>query len=297
MYRFYDELDQWKIDPALANAFSNIVLLRHGESLWNSLDTFTGWTDVPITLRGGFEARAAGRKMADLDLQFDVVFTSYLQRTTVTASICTAELGQPDVEVQRRWELNERHYGALTGLNKKLVKRQLSKDQFARYHADPPPLQPSSPYFPGNDPTYSNINPELLPLKESFEDTKQRIGKLWDSEILPAAKQGKKLLIVTSKNALRGLLMHLSDLSYEHVKHIDIPNATPFKLALPIGKILSLENDPRSDSSTCVEHDAPVVESDPDPFTQSTDEPDATPIPVRVRRRSKQNLNTPKYFL
>ncbi|GBD23923.1 2,3-bisphosphoglycerate-dependent phosphoglycerate mutase [bacterium HR29] len=210
---------------------ATLVLLRHGESTWNKENLFTGWTDVPLSERGVEEARTAGRLMREEGLVFDIVFTSLLARAIRTAEIALEELGQSWLPVERSWRLNERHYGALQGLNKKELAERYGSEQVFRwrrsYDVPPPPLEPDDPRHPRHDPRYRLLPPEVLPATECLKDVVARMLPYWQDAIAPRLLEGKRVLVVAHGNSLRALVKHLDRISDEAVAELNIPTGIP----------------------------------------------------------------------
>eukprot|EP00307_Rebecca_sp_RCC1486_P005546 CAMPEP_0119419466 /NCGR_PEP_ID=MMETSP1335-20130426/20947_1 /TAXON_ID=259385 /ORGANISM="Chrysoculter rhomboideus, Strain RCC1486" /LENGTH=254 /DNA_ID=CAMNT_0007444775 /DNA_START=60 /DNA_END=824 /DNA_ORIENTATION=- len=239
----------------------SVVFLRHGESVWNKAGIFTGWVDVPLSEEGEEQAQMAGSYLATWGFEFDHVYTSCLQRTTRTAELVLNELEQgwdPSI-VTRSWRLNERMYGALTGLNKRDVANEYGSDQFQQWVTDPPPLQRTSRFYPGNDPMYAHLPQDVLPLKESFEDCMKRVVPLWEEEIKPLVLLDmKRVLVISSRNSIRALLMHISDISTQELLTIDIPNGVPLVYEIEMDCLKTIESD------TCnFGVDGPFVRSKP----------------------------------
>jgi len=212
-----------------------LVMMRHGESLFNRHNVFTGWCDVPLTPAGREEARRSGRVLAGAGLEFDVVFCSVLQRATTSAHLALEASGQSYVEVRPRWELNERHYGALQGLNKGQVEADgdpaLVTAWRSSYHACPPPMEPSHPHYPliARDRRYAQLVADgTLPTSESIADTAVRVMDLWVREIAPLVRSGKKVLVVAHRNSLRALVRNLEGLDDAQVASLRIPTGSPF---------------------------------------------------------------------
>lgn len=187
-----------------------LVLLRHGESEWNRDKRFTGWTDVGLSEDGRAEARRAGERLRARNYAFDLCFTSVLQRATQTSEIVLATMGQPEVPIEQSWRLNERHYGALQGLDLWRAVRThgllpVLRCQY-QYGARPPALLPADDRFPGHDPRYQSLRAEELPSGESHADTLARVQPYWLERIVPEAARGHRVLIVSHKNTLRALL-------------------------------------------------------------------------------------------
>jgi len=221
-----------------------LVLLRHGQSVWNLENVFTGWTDVALSDQGVEEARAGGRLMAEADLSFDVVQTSLLRRAINTAAIALDEMDLGWVPVEKHWRLNERHYGALQGLNKKQTSDEFGPEQVhiwrRSYDTPPPPLEVSDPRHPLNDPRYAWMPPELAPATECLADVVDRMLPYWYDEIVPAIRAGKRVLVAAHGNSLRALVKHLDDVSDEAITELNIPTGIPLVYRLdadlrPIG--------------------------------------------------------------
>ncbi len=210
---------------------SKLVLLRHGESTWNKENLFTGWTDVPLTEDGEEEARRAGRLMKEEGYEFDVVHTSVLLRAIQTANITLEEMGLAWLPVKRHWRLNERHYGALQGLNKKETADKYGKEQvFAwrrSYDVQPPPLDPGDERHPGHDRRYAALAPDLLPATECLKDVVARMLPYWYDDIVPDVRAGLRLLVVAHGNSMRALAKHLEDIPDVEISGLNIPTGIP----------------------------------------------------------------------
>lgn len=210
---------------------STLVLLRHGESLWNLENIFTGWTDVALSSKGEDEAREAGRMMSEAGLAFDVLHTSLLERAIATANITLAEMDMSWLPVRRHWRLNERHYGALQGLNKKDTADKYGLDQvhvWRRSYAIPPPaLELSDERHPSHDRRYASLAPEQLPATECLADVVDRMLPYWYDGIVPDLRAGRTTLVVAHGNSLRALLMHLDGISTEAIPELNIPTGIP----------------------------------------------------------------------
>jgi len=208
-----------------------LVLLRHGHSEWNLADRFTGWTDIPLTEIGLAEAAAAGRRLAQAGHAFDEVHGSVLQRTRQTVETLLAAMGTPGVPLFTSWRLNERHYGALQGMNKQDIfaawGETASRRWWRGYLDAPPPLDANDPRHPRLDPLYSALKPEDLPRSESLRDCQQRMLPYWHEVLLPRLRGGRRLLVVSHGNTLRGLVMHLDGLDAEAMERVEIPSAVP----------------------------------------------------------------------
>jgi 2,3-bisphosphoglycerate-dependent phosphoglycerate mutase len=208
-----------------------LVLLRHGESLWNQEDRFTGWTDVGLSEKGEREALRAGKLLKQAGYKFDVAYTSVLKRAIKTLWIVLEEMDLMWIPVHTTWRLNERHYGALQGLNKSQTADRYGADQVRlwrrSYQIRPPELEPSDERYPGRDPRYLSLRPGELPLSESLQDTVKRFFPYWSAVIAPAVLRGEQVLVVAHGNSLRGLMKHLDGLSDGEIMEIDIPTGAP----------------------------------------------------------------------
>lgn len=211
---------------------STLVLLRHGQSVWNQQNLFTGWADVDLSDQGVKEAKEAGAKLLAAGFCFDVAFTSLLQRASHTLDIVLAEMKLTGIPIYRSWHLNELHYGALQGLNKALMTAKFGEEQVniwrRSYSVRPPPLMPSDARVPAKDPLYKDIDPSELPLTESLADTFKRFLPYWQGDIVPLIKAGKHVLIVAHGNSLRALMKHLDNISEEDIAHIELPTGSPY---------------------------------------------------------------------
>jgi len=208
-----------------------VVLLRHGESLWNMENRFTGWTDIDLSPKGIEEARESGKTLKAEGYIFDCAFTSVLKRAIRTLWIVLDELDRMWIPVYKSWRLNERHYGALQGLNKAETAKKYGEEQVKiwRRSADvrPPALEKDDPRYPGFDPRYADLSEEEIPLTENLIDTINRVTSYWESTIAPTIKSGKKVLIVAHGNSLRGLVKYLDNLSNEEIMELNIPTGIP----------------------------------------------------------------------
>jgi 2,3-bisphosphoglycerate-dependent phosphoglycerate mutase len=208
-----------------------MVLFRHGHSEWNLTDRFTGWTDIPLTEVGLAEAATAGRQLAQAGYAFDEVHGSVLLRTRQTVEVLLAAMGTPEVPLFTTWRLNERHYGALQGLVKQTIfvawGEQASRRWWRGYVDAPPPLDINDPRHPRFDPLYAALDPRALPASESLRDCQQRMLPYWHEVLVPRLRAGRRLLVVSHGNTLRGLVMHLDGLSAEAMEKVEIPYAVP----------------------------------------------------------------------
>lgn len=208
-----------------------LVLLRHGESVWNKENRFTGWTDVDLTEKGIEEAKDAAQVLKKEGYEFDVIFTSFLIRATKTTDLVVKEMGL-DVPVERSWRLNERHYGALQGLNKSETAHKYGEEQVLKwrrsYDIQPPAMTKEDERYAGKEERYKDLGENDIPLTESLKDCVARVIPYWDDVIAPALKEGKKVLVSASGNSLRALVKHLDEsISQEDIIHFNIPTAVP----------------------------------------------------------------------
>jgi 2,3-bisphosphoglycerate-dependent phosphoglycerate mutase len=208
-----------------------LVLLRHGESTWNKENRFTGWTDVPLSEKGREEARTAGRRLKEEGYSFDLAFTSVLKRAIQTLWICLEEMDLMWIPVINDWRLNERHYGALQGLNKAETARKYGEEQVytwrRSYSTPPPPLDPKDPRFPGGEPQYALLPKDLIPRAESLQNTVERFLPFWHEEAVPRLRKGKRTLIAAHGNSLRALVKHLDSISDREIPGLNIPTGLP----------------------------------------------------------------------
>jgi 2,3-bisphosphoglycerate-dependent phosphoglycerate mutase len=208
-----------------------LVLLRHGESIWNLGDRFTGWTDVDLSERGIAEAREAGRMLSKDGYSFDVAFTSVLKRAIRTLWLVLDEMDLMWIPVYRSWRLNERHYGALQGLNKAQMSAEVGEEQVhtwrRSYDVRPPALDKTDARYPGKDPKYNELRDSELPLTESLKDTVARFMPYWNEVLAPTLKSGKHVLISAHGNSLRALVKYLDNISDEDITGLNIPTGIP----------------------------------------------------------------------
>lgn len=208
-----------------------LVLVRHGQSEWNKKNLYTGWTDVDITPQGAREAREAGRVLKKRGFTFDVAFSSYLKKSIRTLWVILDELDEMYLPVTKAWQLNERHYGALQGLNKAQTAKQYGEEQvkaWRRSFATPPPLlKKSDPRYPGKDPRYKHLKASQLPVGESLKGTLARVLPYYQKEIVPLLRKKKKVLIVAHGNSLRALIKYLDNISDEDIPELNIPTGIP----------------------------------------------------------------------
>ena len=208
-----------------------VVLLRHGESTWNKENRFTGWTDVDLSEKGLIEAGKAGEVLAKEGYTFDVAFTSVLKRAIRTLWITLDKMDLMWIPVHRNWRLNERHYGALQGLNKAETAEKYGDEQVLiwrrSYDTPPPSLEKSDERYPGNDPRYADMDESDLPLTECLKDTVARFLPHWHDTIAPAIKSGRKVIIAAHGNSLRALVKYLDNVSDEDIVSLNIPTGMP----------------------------------------------------------------------
>ncbi|MFX1493333.1 MAG: 2,3-diphosphoglycerate-dependent phosphoglycerate mutase [Promethearchaeota archaeon] len=208
-----------------------LVLLRHGESIWNKENRFTGWTDIDLSDKGIEEAKKAGQLLKQEAFTFDIAYTSVLKRGIRTLWIVLDEMDLMWIPVYRSWRLNERHYGALQGYNKSEMAKKLGEEQVLiwrrSYDVPPPALKTSDPRYPGNDPVYKELDPKEIPITECLKDTVERFLPYWHETIAPTVKSGKRVIISAHGNSLRALVKYLDNLSEEEVVNLDIPTGIP----------------------------------------------------------------------
>jgi 2,3-bisphosphoglycerate-dependent phosphoglycerate mutase len=218
-----------------------LVLLRHGQSTWNEENRFTGWTDVDLTVKGCAEATEAGRLLKAEGLSFDAVYTSLLTRAIRTGWLALDELDQLWIPVFKSWRLNERHYGALQGLNKAETAAKHGDAQVKiwrrSYDIAPPPLAVDDVRHPARDPRYASLPPRDLPATESLKDTVVRFLPYWDDTIAPAIRSGQRVLIAAHGNSLRALVKYLDNISDHDIVELNIPTGIPL--------VYDLDNDLR----------------------------------------------------
>ncbi|HYC36841.1 MAG TPA: 2,3-diphosphoglycerate-dependent phosphoglycerate mutase [Usitatibacter sp.] len=216
-----------------------LVLLRHGESQWNKENRFTGWKDVDLTAQGIEEARASGRLLRDEGFDFDRAFTSVLKRAIRTLNLALEEMDRVWLPVEKDWRLNERHYGALQGLNKAETAAKFGEEQVLvwrrSYDVPPPPLEPGDERDPSRDPRYRGVDPSAIPRTECLKDTVARVVPYWNERIAPRVSAGERVLVVAHGNSLRALMKYLEDLSDEAIVKENVPTAVPLVYELDEG--------------------------------------------------------------
>ena len=208
-----------------------LVLLRHGESVWNKENKFTGWTDVDLSDKGIEEAKESGRVLKKEGYVFDIAFTSVLKRAIRTLWIALDEMDLMWIPVYRSWRLNERHYGALQGLNKAEMAKKFGEEQVLiwrrSYDISPEALKKTDPLYPGKDPIYKDLDEKDIPLTECLKDTVTRFLPYWHETIVPVIKSGKKVLIAAHGNSLRALVKYLDNISDQEIVKLNIPTGIP----------------------------------------------------------------------
>ena len=208
-----------------------LVLVRHGESTWNKENRFTGWTDVDLSEKGLEEAKKAGQLLKQEGYSFDVAYTSVLKRAIRTLWTIMDEMDLMWIPVFRSWRLNERHYGALQGLNKSEIAAKYGEEQVfiwrRSYNIPPPALTQQDERYPGFDPRYAELNPKDIPVTESLKDTVARFMPYWHEVLVPAIKTGKKLIISAHGNSLRALVKYLDDIPEKDIVGLNIPTGIP----------------------------------------------------------------------
>ena len=209
-----------------------LVLIRHGESTWNLENRFTGWTDVPLTPTGVAQARESGRLLRCAGHEFDIAYTSVLKRAIWTLWFALDELDRTWLPVVNAWQLNERHYGALQGLNKAETARKYGDDQVLAwrrsYHIAPPALESNDPRCERNDRRYEHLAAGEVPLTECLKDTVARVLPYWDASLAPAIRAGRRVVIAAHGNSLRALVKYLDGVSDDAIVGLNIPNGIPF---------------------------------------------------------------------
>ncbi|SHE49664.1 phosphoglyceromutase [Streptoalloteichus hindustanus] len=219
----------------MANAVGTLVLLRHGESVWNAENLFTGWVDVPLSERGEEEARRGGVLLRDAGLLPDVVHTSLLRRAISTANLALDGCDRHWIPVRRDWRLNERHYGALQGKNKKQTLEEYGEEQFMlwrrSYDTPPPPIERGSEFSQDADARYADLG-DALPLTECLQDVVTRLLPYWEQAVVPDLRAGRTVLVAAHGNSLRALVKHLDGTSDEAIAGLNIPTGIPLRYDL-----------------------------------------------------------------
>ncbi|WMY94694.1 MAG: 2,3-diphosphoglycerate-dependent phosphoglycerate mutase [Arsenophonus sp.] len=210
---------------------ANLVLIRHGESIWNKENKFTGWTDVGLSNEGYKEAKKVGQLLKKKGFVFDYAYTSVLKRAIHTLWEILNQINQYWIPVEKNWVLNERHYGALEGLNKKEIAKKYGDQQVQlwrrSFNVAPPKLTKNDPRYPGNDPRYSHLNSLQIPTSESLANTAKRVIPYWENIIKKRLKNGEKIIIVAHGNSLRALIKHLNNMTEDEIIKFNILNAVP----------------------------------------------------------------------
>jgi 2,3-bisphosphoglycerate-dependent phosphoglycerate mutase len=213
-----------------------LVLIRHGQSTWNLENRFTGWHDVDLTEQGKAEARAGGKLLREGGFTFDVAYTSVLKRAIKTLNLVLDELDLDWLPVTKAWQLNERHYGALQGLNKSETAAKFGEAQVKiwrrSYDIPPPPLSETDERHPRNDRRYAALPREALPLTESLKETVARMLPYWEKTLAPAVRAGQRVLIAAHGNSLRALIMYLDDISRDDITEMNVPTGVPLVYTL-----------------------------------------------------------------
>ncbi len=208
-----------------------LVLVRHGQSMWNLENKFTGWTDVELSPKGIAEAKEAGKVLKEKGFSFDLAFTSVLKRAEDTLRYILKEMNEENIGIKRSWKLNERHYGALQGLNKEETKEKYGEKQVLLWRRStdvrPPELDKSDKRYPGNDPKYNGLSEEELPKTENLLDTIKRVVEYWNSDIKPELENGRKIIIAAHGNSLRGLIKYLDNISDEDIIKLELQTGNP----------------------------------------------------------------------
>ena len=208
-----------------------LVLVRHGQSQWNLENRFTGWTDVELSEQGVKEAKEAGKVLKEKGFEFDVAYTSVLKRANDTLNYILEELGEKDIPIKKSWRLNERHYGALQGLNKDETREKYGAEQVLLWRRStdvkPPELSEDDERYPGNDPKYSELPKEDLPKTENLIDTINRVMVYWNSDIKKDLQEGKRVIIAAHGNSLRGLIKYLDNMTDEEIIKLEIETGNP----------------------------------------------------------------------
>ena len=208
-----------------------LVLVRHGQSMWNLENRFTGWTDVELSEQGIKEAKEAGKVLKEKGFNFDVAYTSVLKRANDTLKYILEELGEENIPVKKSWRLNERHYGALQGLNKQETREKYGEEQVLLWRRStdvrPPELSKDDKRYPGNDPKYSDLKENELPTTENLIDTIKRVMEYWNSDIKKDLETGKRVIIAAHGNSLRGLIKYLDNMTDEEIIKLELQTGNP----------------------------------------------------------------------
>lgn len=225
-----------------------LVLIRHGESVWNLENRFTGWKDVDLSPKGVEEAKAAGKSLKEMGLVFDVAYTSYLKRAIKTLNIVLEEMDELYIPVHKSWRLNERHYGALQGLNKAETAKKYGDEQVhiwrRSFDVAPPSIDKNSEYYPKSDRRYADLADSDIPLGESLKDTIARVLPYWHSDISKSLQEGKNVIVAAHGNSLRALIKYLLNISNEDILNLNLTTGKP--LIFEIDKDLKVLKAPES---------------------------------------------------
>jgi len=209
-----------------------LVLIRHGESLWNKENRFTGWTDIDLSERGIREATEAGKTLKEAGFDFRIAYTSYLTRAIRTLDLVLDAMDLMWIPVYKSWRLNEKHYGTLQGLNKAEMAQQYGDEQVhiwrRSYDVPPPPLPPDDPRHPRFDPRYAELKPSEIPATEALKNTVERIVPYWLDEIRPSLKKYKEVLVAAHGHSLRGIVKYLKDISDDEIPGLNLPTGIPY---------------------------------------------------------------------
>lgn len=208
-----------------------LILIRHGQSIWNLENKFTGWTDVPLSEQGILEAKEAGQVLKNHGFQFDLAYTSFLKRAEDTLDYILKEMDLEGILVRKSWKLNERHYGALQGLNKEETRQKYGEEQVLLWRRSanvrPPLLEIEDERYPGNEKKYEHLTKEELPLGENLQDTMKRVIEYWEEEIKPSLLKGHHIIVAAHGNSLRGLIKYLDQMSDEEVISLELETGNP----------------------------------------------------------------------
>ena len=219
------------LKPRKSKDMYKLVLIRHGESTWNKENRFTGWTDVDLSEKGVAEARKGGVQLKKDGYVFDVAYVSVLKRAIKTLNFVLEEMDLLWIPVQKSWRLNERHYGALQGLDKSETAAKHGEEQVKiwrrAYDIAPPPLEEKDPRYPGHDPRYKDLTKKELPVTECLKDTVERFLPFWHDTLAPAIKSGKRVLVAAHGNSLRALVKYLDNISDKDILELNIPTGMP----------------------------------------------------------------------
>ena len=223
-----------------------LVLIRHGESQWNLENRFTGWKDVDLSSKGMEEAKAAGKALKEMGLVFDVAYTSYLKRAIKTLNFVLEEMDELYIPVNKSWRLNERHYGALQGLNKAETAKKYGDEQVhiwrRSFDIAPPSIDETSEYYPKSDRRYADLDDKDIPLGESLKDTIARVLPYWHSNISKSLEEGKNVIVAAHGNSLRALIKYLLNISDEEILNLNLTTGKP--LVFEIDKDLKVVSAP-----------------------------------------------------